>query len=142
MKDIKVPLIIGIVASLFLLAIIIYKVGVATNLFGGKETPNNRIVYTKLLDYDDYKDIQVDNIDYIEVIRYTEGGDSPKTVTNRTEIENIYDSLSKVKIKGRTNMACEDNTTVYAIHLENGEKKVIEFECDWVIIKGKRYRIR
>ncbi|MBQ3468589.1 MAG: hypothetical protein IJH18_00805 [Bacilli bacterium] len=139
MNKLKVPIIIGSIALLFLLAIGIYKVGVATKLFGPKDDINSGNISTKLLDNDEYKDISLDKINYIEIIKYTEGGDEREKITDQASISRIYNSLNSIELRGLTDRACEDNTTIYAIFLKNGVRKAIEFECDWIIINGKRY---
>ena len=82
MNKLKVPIIIGSIALLFLLAIGIYKVGVANKLFGPKDDINSGNISTKLLDNDEYKDISLDKISYIEIIKYTEGGDEREKITS------------------------------------------------------------
>ncbi len=97
--------------------------------------------YQYLLEFEDYKDIKLENIKSIQKIRYTVAGDNRVEVTEKDEIEKFYNSLINLKIGEETDMACEDNTTVYKINLIDGKSVSIEIECDWFVIKGKRYNI-
>lgn len=93
-----------------------------------------------LMSYGEFKNITKNNIKQIEVIRFTEGGDEHKNI-NKESFSTVYDNLSKKKIGKKTNMSCEDNTTIYIFTLESGEKISIEIECDWVVINNVRYTL-
>ena len=96
---------------------------------------------TLLIDNENYKDIAVDNIISIVVRKSTEGGIDTEVVTEKNEIEEIFNKLSKIKIGKETEMACDDNSTLYTIYFDNNDTKTIEIECDWIIIGKKRYEI-
>lgn len=93
---------------------------------------------TSLMDYGDYQKIDEYNIKKIEIIKYTEGGDDTQEV-DEEDFQKIYNNLKEIKIGKETNMACEDNTTVYKFTLQDDTEIIIEIECDWVIIGNKRY---
>lgn len=106
------------------------------------EDSNNPVSNTiTLFEYEDYKDIVLSEIDNIEYIRYTVAGDNRTTYTDDENIKNTYEALKNIKLGEETEMVCEDNTTVYVIHMKNGDKYSVEIECDWVIIGKKRYLI-
>ena len=95
---------------------------------------------TSLMDYGEYQKIDEYNIKKIEIIKYTEGGDDTQEV-DEEDFQKIYKNLKEIKIGKETNMACEDNTTVYKFTLQDDTEIIIEIECDWVIIGNKRYII-
>ena len=105
--------------------------------------PNTKFVETYLMEFEDYKNVNLDDIESIEIIRYTVAGDNRQpTITDSDEIKNIYNSLSKIKLVEETKMRCEDNTTVYVFHLKDNSKVSIEFECNWLVTRNKRYLIK
>ena len=91
-----------------------------------------------LMEYGEFAKIREDNIKQIEIVRYTVMGDD-STIVDEESIKNVYHNLQKKKIGRKTNMVCEDNTTVYIFTLEDDNKIKIEIECDWVIIGKDRY---
>ena len=93
-----------------------------------------------LLEYGDYKNIKLDGIDKLRKIRYTVAGADDEELSG-SEITDVYNTLKSLKIGEETNMACEDNTTVYRFIMKDGNKYSIEIECDWFVIEGKRYNI-
>ncbi len=95
-----------------------------------------------LMEYEEYKVITPDNIQKIDINRYTEGGNSVTTLDKQEDIQSTYNSLSKIKIGKETEQACEDNTTGYVFTLKDGKTISIQIECDWVIIKNKHYMIK
>ncbi len=101
----------------------------------------NNIKITFLKDNEEYKDVIVKNIDNIQINKYTEAGLESKVITNKEDISSVYSDLLNIKYGEETDMACEDNTTIYLITLKNGKKKTITIECDWIIIGDKRYLI-
>lgn len=99
------------------------------------------VEYQSILEYGDYKEIKLENIVSIQKIRFTVAGDNRVEFTEKDEIENFYNSIKILKIGEETDRACEDNTTVYKVNLKDGKSISIEIECDWFVIKGKRYNI-
>ena len=97
---------------------------------------------TILFDLDEYKDISLDNIISIEKVRYTEGGDDSNIYTAPDDIYSIYNSLKETKLGRKTNLACEDNTTVYIINMNDNTKKTITFECEVLVVGNTRYLIK
>ena len=95
-----------------------------------------------LMEYEEYKVITPDNIQKIDINKYTEGGNIITIADKQEDIESTYNSLSKINIGKETEQACEDNTTAYVFTLKDGKTISIEIECDWVIIKNKHYMIK
>ena len=93
-----------------------------------------------LKDFDQFKNINSNDIESVKVIRYTEGGDNT-TTKNGEEAKSVYESLSTIKLGKETNMTCEDNTTVYVFNMKDKTSFSIEIECDWIILDKKRYLI-
>lgn len=103
-----------------------------------KDTPKENV---SILEYGDYKNITLDNVEKVTKVRYTVGGAEDEVITDSDEIKNIFNSISKLKIGEQTDMACEDNTTIYRFEMKNKEKYSIEIECDWFVIDGKHYNV-
>ena len=99
------------------------------------------VEYVSVLEQDEYKNILLDNIQSISVIKYTMGGDIRNEITDLEEITKIYNGLKSSKVGEQTDRACEDNTTIYKFNLKDGTSASIEIECDWFVIKGKHYNI-
>ena len=89
----------------------------------------------------EYKNMSSSEIKDIRINRYTEGGLDTKIIINEEEINSLYNKLINLKYGKETDMACEDNTTVYIINFNDGTSKSIAIECDWIIIGNKRYLI-
>ena len=96
---------------------------------------------TSLMDYGDYKNVTKDNIKQIEIIKYTEAG-SNTTLVDENSIIGVYNKLKKMKIGRKTDMACDDNTTIYVFTLTGETKLSLEIECDWVVIDNIRYILK
>ena len=96
---------------------------------------------TFLMDYGDYKNITKDNIKQIEIIKYTEAG-ANTTVVDENSIISVYKKLKKMKIGRKTDMSCDDNTTIYVFTLTDETKMSLEIECDWVVIDNIRYILK
>ena len=96
---------------------------------------------TSLMDYGDYKNVTKDNIKQIEIIKYTEAG-SNTTLVDENSIIGVYNKLKKMKIGRKTDMACDDNTTIYVFTLTDETKMSLEIECDWVVIDNIRYILK
>lgn len=121
-----------IIITLFLVIIffIIYKLTNESQL----------IKSTYLKDNEEYKNVKVEQINNITVNRYTEGG-LDSTIVSGAAAKKLYKSLADIKYGEETDMACEDNSTIYIINLVDGSSKTINIECDWIIIGKKRYMI-
>ena len=96
---------------------------------------------TSLMDYGDYKNITKDNIKQIEIIKYTEAG-ANTTVVDENSIISVYKKLKEMKIGRKTDMSCDDNTTIYVFTLTDETKMSLEIECDWVVIDNIRYILK
>ena len=95
-----------------------------------------------ILEYGKYKNIKLDDIERVQIIKYTVGGDNPNEYNDFEEIKNIYEQLLNYKVGEETNMVCEDNTTSYVFYMNNGDKYSISIECNWFVIDGKRYLVK
>lgn len=94
-----------------------------------------------LKDNKEYNDIDSNNIVSIEVNKYSEAGVDSNLIIDKNEIRKMYNKLSNIKYGEETDMACDDNSTIYIINFNDDSKKKIEIECDWIIIGKKRYMI-
>lgn len=132
--------------KIVLMAIIILLIlSIVLTIFHPKEKvikkDNNKNINISLMKFDEYKDIKLEDIDHIEIIRYTEGGDESKDISDREEIKDTYISLSKKKIIKKTDMACDDNTTIYKFYM--GDNVIsIEIECGILINNKERYILK
>ena len=96
---------------------------------------------TSLMDYGDYKNITEDSIKQIEIIKYTEAGVNT-TLVDENSIISVYNKLKKMKIGRKTEMSCDDNTTIYVFTLTDETKLSLEIECDWVVIDNIKYILK
>ena len=96
---------------------------------------------TSLMDYGDYKNITEDNIKQIEIIKYTEAGVNT-TLVDENSIISVYKKLKEMKIGRKTDMSCDDNTTIYVFTLADETKLSLEIECDWVVIDNVKYILK
>ena len=96
---------------------------------------------TSLMDYGNYKNITEDNIKQIEIIKYTEAGVNT-TLVDENSIISVYNKLKKMKIGRKTEMSCDDNTTIYVFTLADETKLSLEIECDWVVIDNIKYILK
>ncbi len=104
-----------------------------------KPTAISEIIGRPLLDYSEYQKLNTDEIDSLKIIRFTEGGVSEREIKDKTEIYKFQGYLKDIKLLKETGMSCTDNTTIYSFKMKDGSKVSIEFECDWIVIKGKNY---
>lgn len=108
------------------------------NTAGGND---NQTEPRLLFSLDEYKDLTRDKVESIELIKFTEAGDARQTYTNESDIDTIYSVVSSIKIANKTERACEDNTTVYNLVLNDGTTRSVEIECEWVVVGKNRYEI-
>ena len=47
-----------------------------------------------------------------------------------------------MKIGRKTEMSCDDNTTIYVFTLADETKLSLEIECDWVVIDNVKYILK
>lgn len=97
--------------------------------------------YKYLKETDLYKKINIDEVSQLTITKYTEGGALLEEITDIEEIESTYNSLGNIRLGKKTDMACEDNTTIYLFQESDEKKTAIEIECDWIIIGKDRYLI-
>ena len=120
--------------------LLIVLVLLLTLTFVGCKKEETKVEEKSILELENYKDLVKSNIETVETVKYTEGGDDRNTTADRIEIERVYNMLSQTKITDETDRACEDNTTVY--NLKTRDKTYsFEFECSWFVYNGKRYNI-
>ena len=99
--------------------------------------------YTKsLFKMKPYNKIVLEDIKSITMTKYTEGGSESTLYDLKKDIEYTYNQLKETKVGKETDMACDDNTTIYTFTLKNDEEISIEFECDWLVTQNKRYLIK
>ena len=120
--------------------LLIVLVLLLTLTFVGCKKEETKVEEKSILELENYKDLVKSNVETVETVKYTEGGDDRNTTADRMEIERVYNMLSQTKITDETDRACEDNTTVY--NLKTRDKTYsFEFECSWFVYNGKRYNI-
>lgn len=123
---------------LFLIAIILITgCGAKSNNTNGN--PIDIIEGTPLLEFNEYKDFDFNNIKSLTILKYTEGGVNEEEVTDINEIQSNYNGLSRITILNESKMSCDDNTTIYRYNMKDGKKYSFEFECEWLVIGNKRY---
>ena len=88
------------------------------------------------------QDIDLSKVTYLEIVKLTEGGDIHTEVTDQSEIETYYSKLEKVKVTEETDMACDDNTTIFIFYMNDDTKVSIEFECEFLVFNNKRYLVK
>lgn len=91
-------------------------------------------------DLDIYNDIKIDEVKSVDVTKYTEGGDNRETYKEKEDIMSFYKMIGETKLGEETEQTCDDNTTVYTFNM-NDDKVSFEFECNWLVLDGKRYLI-
>ena len=96
---------------------------------------------TPLFEFLNQDELNIDDIESVDYIRYTEGGDNTITYTEPDNIISLYNSVKSIMVGKETNRACEDNTTVYSFKLKDDKKFTVEIECSWLVIGNKRYEI-
>lgn len=95
-----------------------------------------------LTDFDEYKDLNTrTDIIKVTVRRFTVAGGHDEVYDSYEDIHRLQSSVSSIKLVKETQMACEDNTTVYIFETNTGKSISVEVECDWIIIGKKRYLI-
>ena len=117
--------------------ILVIVVGLVIFLYLHKEATK----WTPLLEREEYQKITIDSIDSINVLRYTEGGSESKLLEDREEIENVFRYLENLQDGEETEMACEDNTTIYMIYSQE-EEYTIEIECNILVLGKERYIVK
>ncbi len=106
------------------------------------KTPNDNkepkeVIY--LFDHEFYNGFNFDDVESLEVVRYTIAGDQRQTISSQEEVEQIYNMLKNIKIGEKNGLTCEDNTTVYVFTMKNSKKYTVTFDCEWLIIGKDSY---
>lgn len=125
--------IIVILIVILLIILIVLSINNPNSLFGKKSVP--------LWEFDSYKKVALEEIQSISIETYTESGVRTEVLQYPNGIKAIYEDLSKLKIGRETTSACDDNTVIYTLDMKKGEDVTIEIECDWFVLKDKRYEI-
>lgn len=99
-------------------------------------------ITTTLMKFGKYKNIKVEDIDYIEKTRYTVDGSNSRMIKEIGEIQSIYNYLSTRVVGSKTEMACEDNTTIYRFHMKDDTDISIEIECGVLVMGKNRYILK
>ena len=94
-----------------------------------------------LMDFEEYKEIDVNQITSIEYSWFNEGGREDKTIEDKEEITRTYNSLKNKNIVSTSEMACEDNTKLYIIKTDSKDYRV-EIECNILIHNKDRYLLK
>lgn len=95
-----------------------------------------------LMEYGDFKNIILDKIKSVTLIKYTVAGRDDEEITDKDRIQIIYNNLKKLRVGQETNRACEDNTEIYVFSMSDGKKISLEIECEWLVVGNKRYEIK
>ena len=114
------------------------KVNVGDINVDNKEIINEGIEIKEL---DDYKKINLDKVTSVEVVRVTIAGPESEEYKEVPSIEKYYNLVGSTKIGKETDMACEDNSTIYVFKMDDDTRVSFEFECDWLVLGNKRYMI-
>lgn len=93
----------------------------------------------KLFDHENYKGFDINNVSKVVEDFYGEGGIETKEYTEKEDIDKLYERFSHYKLGIETKQACEDNTKKYRFIMKDGKEYIIEQECDWIVLDGKRY---
>ena len=102
----------------------------------------NKIENVSLMEFDEYKNIDVNKVTSIQYVRLTEAGREEETITDKEEIKGIYNSLKSKKIVEETTKTCDDNTIIYNFNMNDGKTVKVELECDWLVHGNKRYEFK
>ena len=95
-----------------------------------------------LMEFDQFKDIKLDNIKSITYYRYTVAGRDEEEIKELDRINRIYNQLTNVKVGKEVTTSCEDNTKVYVFNMDDDKKISVELECEWLVVGNKRYAIK
>jgi hypothetical protein len=105
------------------------------------DSANDKLSFM-LYDHEKYKGFEKKNISKVIDEFYGEGGVETKEYTEENDINRLYDRFSRYKLGIETKQACEDNTHKYRFIMKDGNEYIIEEECDWIVLDGKRYIYR
>ena len=107
-----------------------------------KETIKNKVDGTSLMEFDKYKDIELDKVKSITYSKLTVAGRDDEEITEKDRISRIYNQLKNIKVGKEITNACEDNTKIYVFNMDDDKKISVELECEWLVLGNKRYEIR
>lgn len=139
----------GLLVTIFSVVIIALLAVTIIFIIGGNGKENKEKNNTEdipeikaLTDFDEYKDLNTrTDIIKVTVRRFTVAGGHDEVYDSYEDVHRLQSSVSSIKLGKETQMACEDNTTVYIFETNTGKTISVEVECDWIIIGKKRYLI-
>ena len=139
----------GLLVTIFYVVIIALLAVTIIFIIGGNGKENKEKNNTEdipeikaLTDFDEYKDLNTrTDIIKVTVRRFTVAGGHDEVYDSYEDVHRLQSSVSSIKLGKETQMACEDNTTVYIFETNTGKSISVEVECDWIIIGKKRYLI-
>lgn len=139
----------GLLVTIFSVVIIALLAVTIIFIIGGNGKENKEKNNTEdipeikaLTDFDEYKDLNTrTDIIKVTVRRFTVAGGHDEVYDSYEDVHRLQSSVSSIKLGKETQMACEDNTTVYIFETNTGKSISVEVECDWIIIGKKRYLI-
>lgn len=96
---------------------------------------------TKISDLDSFKIIDKNKIERITFTYHLESGISNYEFTDSNVINDIYNDLSSIVIKGKSLEAIDDDTLKINIHLSDGSDVSYLFEGNIIVFDDSRYKV-
>lgn len=125
-----------LISILLVLFVVIAIIFVNKKSKGDDEDMLNEVSGT----FEKLDEINVNDINSIKYIFYTEGGATEKVVMDSETISQIYNLLKNVKIVKLSNMATEDDGLTIIINVDNENIKYV-FEGNNIVIDRKGYEV-
>lgn len=97
--------------------------------------------YIQVSELEDFKQVEPSKITKVEIQECSESGVVEKSVCDKTTIQQIYDKFTNIKVLGKSDLACDDNTINYKFYYSNGRMFNASIEDKTLVIDKKRYLI-
>ena len=97
---------------------------------------------TPLLKMKEYSNLKKDDIKQITIMKEGVGGIESILVNQENDINKTYEYLNNIEVGKETKKGCDDNTSTYIIELKDNSMIEIVIECDYVVMKNKKYLIK
>jgi len=108
---------------------------------GDIDVLNIKSSYEKISDIDLYQRIKLEEVDNVEITKYTDAGKETKIYTSNEDIFYYYNMIGNTKLGDRIETSCEDNITVYTFNEKDSGNIQFEFQCDAYIYNDYKLKV-
>ena len=130
------------VISIIFLFIIVLCLFIYNYHFIKKDISKEKYKYISLMNFDDYKNIDIESVESIEIKKYQKDKFHSSRIKNYDKIRYIYDKLGNKMVGKEVYDTCNKKSTFYVFYMKGDYSFTIEIGCGLLIINDKNYKLK